>query len=345
MITRGYLIGEIVDMLSDLKTQISTRTRLNMQDITVITENFCRDLLNVVLSLDLTNLNDQRSNEPGLDLGDEKAGVAFQITATKTSAKVQDTIDKITAVQKVKFQEVRVLVLGSKQSTYTVNNQNYPDFKWDRDIWDLDDICRNLMSLDLLKLQKLHELVSGEFGRVKVDLEVPDADGNYETNVDQFFEDEPSLVCGNGEACAAFLNEHYEMSEYTAGQVLEWISDLEKKLEFTPRISRQFLCRLIKGRDRSMDDKHSGVMNYSYERLKRQVRGLNVYDEVMLLANSGLVDARDLGSFVRGEWTYDDGEVQIRFGCYETYYLLCKYAEEKGIPMERLFVVLDFSQF
>src|ERR1019366_3338235 len=44
--------------------------------------------LNYLLNSSLVNLNDERSNAPGLDLGDEHEGIAFQVTAEKTSAKV-----------------------------------------------------------------------------------------------------------------------------------------------------------------------------------------------------------------------------------------------------------------
>jgi hypothetical protein len=49
--------------------------------------------------LSLVNLNENRSNAPGLDLGDEANGIAFQVTAERTSAKVNETLAKLTAAQ------------------------------------------------------------------------------------------------------------------------------------------------------------------------------------------------------------------------------------------------------
>lgn len=71
MLTRGYFIGEIVDEMANLAGQVRMRNALHLFDLTVATENYFRDFLNIALSANLKNLNAERSNEPGLDLGDE----------------------------------------------------------------------------------------------------------------------------------------------------------------------------------------------------------------------------------------------------------------------------------
>ena len=52
-----------------------------------------------MLDIRLVNLNASRSNEPGLDLGDAAEKTAFQTTSEVTSAKVNDTLAKITDEQ------------------------------------------------------------------------------------------------------------------------------------------------------------------------------------------------------------------------------------------------------
>lgn len=53
MITRGHYIGEIVDELSAISEQVKLRNKLGMTDLTVIVENFFRDLLNATLDAQL----------------------------------------------------------------------------------------------------------------------------------------------------------------------------------------------------------------------------------------------------------------------------------------------------
>ncbi|WOH57835.1 SMEK domain-containing protein [Bradyrhizobium sp. BWC-3-1] len=66
MLTRGYFIGEIVDALSDVAGQVSTRGRLGLTDLNKHAEDFFKTILNHLLSISLVNLNTDRSNEPGL---------------------------------------------------------------------------------------------------------------------------------------------------------------------------------------------------------------------------------------------------------------------------------------
>ncbi|MDB0507339.1 SMEK domain-containing protein [Ralstonia solanacearum] len=42
-------------------------------------------ILNIVYGYKLINLNEERSNNPGLDLGDEVAKVAFRVSLKKSS--------------------------------------------------------------------------------------------------------------------------------------------------------------------------------------------------------------------------------------------------------------------
>ncbi len=47
MITRGIIIGKIVDDFSSLKYQIETRNRLGQFDLTKFCEDFIREVLNI----------------------------------------------------------------------------------------------------------------------------------------------------------------------------------------------------------------------------------------------------------------------------------------------------------
>ncbi len=92
MLTRGYLIGQIVDDLAAIAAEARQRARLHFFDLHVHVENFAKEVLNRTLGLSLTNLNTERQNMPGLDLGDGMSGWAFQVTGDKSSAKVIDPV-------------------------------------------------------------------------------------------------------------------------------------------------------------------------------------------------------------------------------------------------------------
>src|SRR5262245_16201218 len=122
MLTRGYFIGEIVDAFSDIAGQVSTRGRLGLTDLNKHAEDFFKTVLNHLFTLSLVNLNEDRSNAPGLDLGDEGNGIAFQVTAERTSAKVNDTLAKLTADHIMAYPKIRVLMIAGKQSSYSLND-------------------------------------------------------------------------------------------------------------------------------------------------------------------------------------------------------------------------------
>lgn len=99
--------------------QVQSRAGLQLYDLNRYLEDFLKAILNTVLGCNLKNLNEERSNNPGLDLGDEKQGIAFQITSTKTSDKVNETLKKA-ADQKDTFPTIYVLIVGGKQGSYTL---------------------------------------------------------------------------------------------------------------------------------------------------------------------------------------------------------------------------------
>ncbi|RXM43911.1 SMEK domain-containing protein [Flavobacterium sp. YO12] len=92
--TRGILIGEIVDSLSILNNQISLRCSLGFTDLNKVSEDFFAKLLNRIYNYSLINLNENRSNEPGLDIGDESNSIAYQVTSQVDSSKITSTLEK-----------------------------------------------------------------------------------------------------------------------------------------------------------------------------------------------------------------------------------------------------------
>src|SRR4051794_28316204 len=92
MITTGKYFEGIVEMLNNFKSEVQTFSALGLSNINKHSENFLERILNVVYNYELENLNKGKSNYPGLDLGDTSEGIAYQITATKKSEKIDDTL-------------------------------------------------------------------------------------------------------------------------------------------------------------------------------------------------------------------------------------------------------------
>lgn len=256
MITRGYYIGAVIDELSVIATQVSMRNKLGLTDLTVLAENFFRDVINSIHGTSLMNLNSERSNAPGIDLGDEGSGLAVQVTATATSKKINDTLRKILPEQLGKYTQFVVLVIGKKQSSYSIDqeNSNKLGFSAENDIWDLEKIARDVVGLDILSLEKLHSLIRSEIARLKVELEIADSEGKYPTSGYDLWENRAKPKVGDGAKFKKFVEDAID----NGTNLKESIRTLANRLSRLPRITREFLVMLISrrevGRSRRFDD-------------------------------------------------------------------------------------------
>jgi len=207
--TRGFFIGQIVDELASIAHQVEMRSQLGHTDLNRLLEDFFKDILNIIYGHNLSNLNETRSNTLGLDLGDQISRVAFQVTSRANAQKIKNTFKKITVEQVAQFDEVFILVIGKKQGSYNLETlQTKVEFDESK-IIDIGDLCRDAITLSMLKLQDLHGLIMREVVRVCVDLEVPDVHGKYPTSMEDFIE--PVGVIKRSDGC------YFESAEGSEG--------------------------------------------------------------------------------------------------------------------------------
>ena len=95
MIKKKDIYDKIVHALSIFIDEIETKAKNNLLDDNVFSEDFIKDLLNVCMGWNLVNLNEDVNGFPGIDLGDKKRHIGVQITSTKTSKKIIDSLDTI----------------------------------------------------------------------------------------------------------------------------------------------------------------------------------------------------------------------------------------------------------
>lgn len=179
MITRGHYIGEILDELAGIMTEVEMRTSHGLMDLPVHAENFCRDILKPILGGAFQNLNFDHPNTPALDLGSAALRIAIQVTASNTSKKVNDTLATITDEQRITYDRFIVLMLVKRQQSYTlqpdlVAKNNFSE----RDIWDLRDVAKAAVDLPIDRLQALHAEIRAQTVRLKFELEVRPVGGH-----------------------------------------------------------------------------------------------------------------------------------------------------------------------
>lgn len=297
MITRGHYIGEIVDELSTISEQVKLRNKLGMTDLTVMVENFFCEMLNATLGTNLENLNKSRSNEPGLDLGDEKNGLGIQVTSTASSDKVNKTLENITIDQAAKYHKFLVLVVGKRQTSYTLNSELAAKHNFNEDnIWDIDALARQVVSLQIDRLQGVHHIVRANTVRLRVELEVPDDDGKYPTSGFDQWEPRIASKPGSGEPFLEFYCTEFQgLDEANRGKVREAISELADRLILLPRITREFLAMLFERRElvESRRRRTGFTPHILLSKVQREYLGSDLQGELSLLEHAGFVDIDD----------------------------------------------------
>jgi len=344
MITRGHYIGQIIDELTAVSHQVESRAGLQLYDLNRYLEDFFKDVLNIVYEYKLVNLNEERSNNPGLDLGDEGAKVAFQITSTKSSVKINKTLEKA-AAQISKFPTIYVLILVEKQGSYNALNNTFATpfkFKSNEHILDIGDVLKKVLSLPIERLQRLHDLVSKEVARVKIELEVPDKSGKYQTNIDAFIEKIPrERFEGAGSYYKHLLTEaKKQKSTYDVSEedVVKDLNKFIKNIKKLPRISRQFYAFLL---DRGEWHDFSKFINVDY--LQRVCSFPDMEGELRLLAGAELCWYQEPDEYGESA-TLRISNVR-RSKSYEFTWEFMDFLKQREISLEKVVVSLDFSDF
>jgi hypothetical protein len=339
MITRGYFIGQIIDELTAVSQQVKSRAGLQLFDLNRYLEDFFKDILNIVYGYKLINLNDERSNNPGLDLGDEAAEVAFQVTSTKSSSKVNETLKKA-ANQVGKFPTIFVLVLQDKQGSYTLDSALTKPFGFvaEEHVLDIGDVLKKVLSLPIDKLQSLHDLVSKEVARVKIELEVPDKQGKFQTNIDAFIEQIPRERFEGIGTYYTFLKQQDADYEVSQQDVEKDFKKFIKSLKRLPRVSRQFYSFLLQRSD--LDGTKYSI---SVDKLKRICSYPDMDGELRLLMEQNfcwLNEAEDWGKSA----TWGVGTISGAKS-YELTWEFQEFIKQKKLSVDKIVVSLDFSDF
>lgn len=332
MITRGLIIGKIVDDIAGLKYQIQTRNKLQLYDLSKVCEDFFREILNIVYDLNLTNLNNERVNEPGIDLGDKKSKVAYQITSTKYSQKIKATLKAITDAQKTIYDNFYVLILGERASSYTIDGHLLENlsFNTDHNILDLDDILRDIIVADTEVLDALYSLFHKEFRQVRIELEPVDTDGNFESSLYNQIEQIPIKKPENAVNLKEYINDDDSFN-------LKEVHDLYYKLSKIPRITRELIPIIVE----------RGIkkgFNYQYEQygiLPQVLKHTLRLTEDELSSELAILTDAEVIYFAE---SYND-EILCNYVALEDYYIniLSDWALENNHSLRKMFNTMDWT--
>ena len=162
--------------MSIFVTQIKGSAALSRTDINKVSETVLIPLFAEVYGFsNLRNLNStERANFPAIDLADDVAKVAIQITSRKDLGKVKDTLLKFKKHELYrKYDRLFIYVLTEKQRSYDRNSckeivQDKFDFDPDKNILDYRDVLREIDGFQIEKTRRIQEVLEANFGESRV---------------------------------------------------------------------------------------------------------------------------------------------------------------------------------
>ena len=164
--------------MSVFVTQVRGANAAGRTDINKNAETVLIPLLAEVYGYkNLKNLNViERANYPGIDLSDEMARVAFQITSTPGIDKVKDTLQKFADYELYeKYDRLIIYILAERQKSYSEAAcksiiQDRFAFSPGEDILDYRDILKNVEGFQIDQVHRIQNILEANFGEGKTSL-------------------------------------------------------------------------------------------------------------------------------------------------------------------------------
>ena len=161
-------LDRVLFLISWWLTAIKSHNAINLYDINKIAEGVALKVLNEIYDLQLENLNYERRNYPGIDLGDKAEKICFQITSSKSIRKIRKNLKTyVRGLHKIYSNGIRFLIL-SQDKKPVLNKDMYqeicPNFEPDKHIVNADDLIK--------EIHRIYDSDKEKFYRIKEVLEI-----------------------------------------------------------------------------------------------------------------------------------------------------------------------------
>ncbi len=155
----------IVEILSYIRSQVEIYSPGNFTDINIYSENFYRDLLNLIFGYKLVNINILEPNAAAIDLGDDAASIAFQVTSSSDLTKAKKTVKKFNEKDlHKKYNSLIVLNIQKKKNHKTgkIGQADKHQFDPKTDVWDISDLMVAISNKKTPEISEIREFLESE---------------------------------------------------------------------------------------------------------------------------------------------------------------------------------------
>lgn len=164
---RQKYLKDIADLLATLSMRIEYENKIRFTDLNISAENFYKELLNLIFGYNLKDINIETSSSPAIDLGDQKASIAIQVTSDSASSKIKTTIKKfIERNLYAKYKTLKFYIITHRQRKYKTkfNTKGHFGFNAQDDVLDTKDLMEVINTLDIIKIKEISGFLEKEIG-------------------------------------------------------------------------------------------------------------------------------------------------------------------------------------
>jgi tetratricopeptide (TPR) repeat protein len=158
----------VLELMTFWVSKIKADNYLDFYDINRLSEDLALKLLNEIYNLNLENLNREKRNYPGIDLGDKTRKIAYQITSRDDPQKIKKCIEAFDKEDKTMYPGgIRFLILNDNKPKVTGKKWlgNYKYFNPDEHIithHDLIGTTRQLYHRDRERFNRIKDILEEE---------------------------------------------------------------------------------------------------------------------------------------------------------------------------------------
>lgn len=153
---REKIIDSITKGMAILKYEIEYKQSLSDYSLNIYSENFYKDMLNVMYEYDLKNANTENKNAAYIDLIDDKNKIFIQITSTKTKAKIDNTLKILETKPDFKIKILYLLDKPSPRDSSFDEWRNKYSIDVEKNLIDTKDLLEEINDLEQTKLEKIY---------------------------------------------------------------------------------------------------------------------------------------------------------------------------------------------
>lgn len=175
---RDIYFSVIEERLTTLSVRVRRNSSLNLQNLNIHCENFYAQLFNLIFGYNFRNLNEDNQNIESVDLIDETNHILAQVSATVTKRKIEKTLKKESLKQYSNYSFIFIFI--SDKDAKSLRKQTFTapsgiSFTPKQDIYDVSELLRKILTLDIDKMKDLNDFVRKEL-KSDIDLKKIDSD-------------------------------------------------------------------------------------------------------------------------------------------------------------------------